>query len=41
MVVCPFTEKPTRVGFVMIEEKWNTKKFRFSKKALIWKMRRS
>jgi len=21
MLVCPFTDKPTRVGFVMIEEK--------------------
>lgn len=34
MLVCPFTWKPTRVGFVKIEEKWKTKKFRFSKKAL-------
>lgn len=34
MLVCPFTEKPTRVWFVKIEEKWKTKKFRFSKKAL-------
>lgn len=34
MLICPFTEKPTRVGFVKIEEKWVTKKFRFSKKAL-------
>jgi large subunit ribosomal protein L24 len=34
MLVCPFTDKPTRVGFVKIEEKWKTKKFRFSKKAL-------
>lgn len=34
MLICPFTEKPTRVGFVKIEEKWKTKKFRFSKKAL-------
>lgn len=34
MLICPFTEKPTRVWFVKIEEKWKTKKFRFSKKAL-------
>jgi large subunit ribosomal protein L24 len=34
MLICPFTEKPTRVGFVNIEEKWVSKKFRFSKKAL-------
>jgi len=34
MLVCPFTDKPTRLGFVTIEEKWKTKKFRFSKRAL-------
>ena len=34
MLICPFTEKPTRVGYVKIEEKWKIKKFRFSKKAL-------
>lgn len=34
MLVCPFTNKPTRVGFVHIEEKWKKKKFRFSKVAL-------
>lgn len=34
MLVCPFTDKPTRVGFVTIEEKGKSKKFRFSKKAL-------
>lgn len=34
MLVCPFTDKPTRIGFVKIEEKGKTKKFRFSKKAL-------
>lgn len=34
MIVCPFINKPTRIGFVKIEEKWKTKKFRFSKKAL-------
>lgn len=33
MLVCPMTEKPTRVGYVMIEEKWKNKKFRFSKRA--------
>ena len=34
MLICPFTDKPTRVGFIKIEEKWKMKKFRFSKKAL-------
>ena len=34
MLVCPFTNKPTRVGFVKIDEKGKTKKFRFSKKAV-------
>ncbi len=34
MLVCPFTNKPTRVGFVKIEEKGKIKKFRFSKKAV-------
>lgn len=34
MLVCPFTDKPTRIWYVMIEEKGKTKKFRFSKKAL-------
>ena len=34
MLVCPFLNKPTRIGFVNIEEKWVTKKFRYSKKAL-------
>jgi len=34
MLLCPHTEKPTRIGYVMIEEKGNTKKFRFSKRAV-------
>ena len=34
MLVCPFTNKPTRVWFVKIEEKGKIKKFRFSKKAV-------
>lgn len=34
MVLCPITEKPTRIGYVMIEEKGVNKKFRFSKKAV-------
>ncbi len=34
MLVCPFTQKPTRIGFVMIEEKWKNKKFRYSKVAV-------
>lgn len=33
MLICPFTDKPTRVGFVMLEEKWKNKKFRYSKRA--------
>lgn len=31
---CPVTKKPTRIGYVTIEEKGNTKKFRYSKKAV-------
>jgi large subunit ribosomal protein L24 len=36
MLICPFTEKPTRVWFVNIKAKWDAKwkKFRYSKKAL-------
>jgi len=34
MFICPFTDKPTRLGFVKIEEKGKTKKFRFSKIAV-------
>jgi len=34
MLICPFTDKPTRIGFVKIEEKGKTKKFRFSKMAV-------
>lgn len=34
MLVCPFTSKPTRVWFVFVEEKSESKKFRFSKYAL-------
>ena len=34
MLVCPHTGKPTRVGYVMIEEKGKNKKFRFSKIAV-------
>jgi len=30
---CPFTKKPTRVGYVMVEEKGVPKKYRFSKRA--------
>ena len=33
MLICPFTNKPTRVWYVLVEEKWKTKKYRFSKKA--------
>lgn len=34
-LICPFTNKPTKVWYVMVEEKWVTKKFRFSKKAVL------
>ena len=34
MLICPFVNKPTRLGFVEIEEKGVIKKFRYSKKAL-------
>lgn len=34
LLICPFTNKPTRVWFVKIEEKGKLKKFRFSKRAL-------
>jgi large subunit ribosomal protein L24 len=34
MLVCPFTDKPTRVWFVLVKEKDTSKKFRFSKIAL-------
>ncbi len=34
MLVCPFTDKPTRIGYVIIEEKGKNKKFRFSKVAV-------
>ncbi len=34
MLVCPFTKKPTRVWIVSVEEKWKSKNFRFSKKAV-------
>lgn len=34
MLICPFTDKKTKVGFVTVEEKGNSKKFRFSKIAV-------
>lgn len=34
MLVCPFTQKPTRIGYVFVEEKGITKKYRYSKKAV-------
>ena len=34
MLVCPFTQKPTRLWYVMVNEKWNNKKFRYSKQAV-------
>lgn len=33
-LVCPITQKPTRIGFVTLEEKGKVKKFRFSKTAV-------
>ncbi len=33
-LVCPFTKLPTRVWYVQIEEKGQTKKFRYSKAAV-------
>lgn len=33
-ILCPFTEKPTKVWYVIIVEKKVKRKFRFSKKAL-------
>ena len=34
MMLCPITEKPTRLGYTMITEWKTTKKFRFSKRAV-------
>lgn len=34
MLECPITQKPTRVGYVMIDDKTGTKKFRYSKRAV-------
>lgn len=34
VLVCPFTKLPTRIGYVQIEEKGQTKKFRYSKAAV-------
>lgn len=34
MLECPMTKKPTRVWYVMIDEKGKQKKFRYSKKAV-------
>ena len=34
MFICPFTDKKTRLWTIKIEEKWITKKFRYSKIAL-------
>jgi len=34
MLVCPFTDKATRIGYVIVEEKDKKKKFRFSKTAV-------
>ncbi len=35
MLVCPFTNKPTRVWYIFVDEKWKKKKYRFSKKATL------
>ncbi len=34
MLECPIIKKPTRIGYVMIEEKGVQKKFRYSKRAV-------
>lgn len=34
MLVCPITDKPTRVGYIVTEEKGKTRKVRVSKRAL-------
>jgi len=34
MLVCPFTDKVTKIGFITIEKKGKKKKFRFSKIAV-------
>lgn len=34
MLVCPVTGKATRVWFTVISEKWESKKFRYSKQAV-------
>lgn len=34
MLLCPITEKATRIGFVITEEKWKRKKSRYSKAAV-------
>ena len=34
MLLCPYTSKPTRVWYVMLEEKGKNKKFRYSKVAV-------
>ena len=34
MFVCPFTNKPTRLGYVFIQDKKTEKKFRYSKRAV-------
>ena len=33
-LLCPYTKLPTRVGYVMVEEKGVTKKYRYSKAAV-------
>lgn len=32
MLVCPFTNKPTRVWYVLVDEKWKKKNIDFQKK---------
>jgi len=34
MLLCPITQKLTRVGYTFVEEKWKTKKYRYSKRAV-------
>ena len=34
MIICPITEKPTRMGILITDEKWVRKKSRYSKAAV-------
>ncbi len=34
MIICPITNKPTKIGYVIVDDKWVSKKFRYSKVAV-------